>query len=146
MATVYRRAVAALLKAVSNAMQFSLPISPGHCLLTNLFNGICSDHLDAARLSAMGLHMQRILREDGIRSLRKCLPDARIQMRVAVHVGKCVGGIVGNKNPRYHLFGKAVDVVMKMESCGTAAGVIMSTGQHDSKLSGNAVVRFGSSV
>ena len=68
-------------------------------------------------------------------------------MRVALHVGRCVGGIVGNKNPRYHLFGKAVDVVMKMEPCGTTAGVIMSTGLHDSKLRENAVVStFGSNV
>ena len=50
----------------------------------------------------------------------------RIRMRVALHVGRCVGGIIGRQNPRYHLFGPQVDIVMKLEPCGTTAGVVVS--------------------
>jgi hypothetical protein len=48
-------------------------------------------------------------------------------MRVALHVGRCIGGIVGRQNPRYHLFGPQVDIVMKLEPCGTTAGVVVSS-------------------
>ena len=81
-----------------------------------------ADHQDAARLTAMALNMQKIMREEGI----KALPGVDVQMRIAVHAGNSLGGIVGCKSPRYHLFGRSVDVLMKLEPCGTTSGVIMS--------------------
>eukprot|EP00802_Teleaulax_amphioxeia_P010667 Tamp_10695.p1 GENE.Tamp_10695~~Tamp_10695.p1 ORF type:complete len:294 (-),score=29.31 Tamp_10695:200-1081(-) len=61
-------------------------------------------------------------------------------MRVALHVGTCVGGIVGVSNPRYHLFGKHVDIVMNMEPCGTRHGVVVSSAFLRLLASGNEVV------
>ena len=83
-----------------------------------------ADHNDAARLVAMALDMQQSLSQDGL----VALPGVQMRMRIAVHVGGCVGGIVGKVNPRYHLFGQTVDAVMKMEPCGSTDGVVLSAG------------------
>ena len=41
-----------------------------------------------------------------------------INIRVGVHSGPVIAGVVGVKDPRYHLFGEAVKVVEMMESSG----------------------------
>ena len=43
-----------------------------------------------------------------------------INIRVGVHSGQVIAGVVGVKDPRYHLFGEAVKVVEMMESSGEA--------------------------
>jgi class 3 adenylate cyclase len=52
--------------------------------------------------------------------------DCRIQARVAIHYGKCTGGVVGSSRPRYHLFGSAIEIVQVLEEEGSVDGVVLS--------------------
>jgi class 3 adenylate cyclase len=56
------------------------------------------------------------------------LPDKQIQMRIGIHSGSCVAGIVGSINPRYVVFGDTVNMSAKMEVSGRA-GRIHITGE-----------------
>jgi class 3 adenylate cyclase len=45
---------------------------------------------------------------------------------VAIHYGKCTGGVVGSSRPRYHLFGSAIEIVQVLEEEGCTNGVVLS--------------------
>jgi class 3 adenylate cyclase len=59
-------------------------------------------------------------------SLRIFTPENNhIQLRIGVHTGPVLAGVVGQKMPRYHLFGKTISVAEQYEAQGIAGEVIV---------------------
>jgi len=74
----------------------------------------------------MALAVQHILRVKGL----SALPGKHIAMRIGLHTGPVIGGIIGIRCPRYQLFGPNVDLVMAIEPAASTAGVVVSAAFH----------------
>jgi class 3 adenylate cyclase len=59
------------------------------------------------------------------------LPDQHIQMRIGVHSGSCVAGIVGVTNPRYIVLGDTVNMSAKMEASGRGGRIHITKATRD---------------
>ncbi|KAK5893155.1 hypothetical protein CgunFtcFv8_006053 [Champsocephalus gunnari] len=75
---------------------------------------VCNDDRHAAEIANMALD---ILSAVGTFKMRH-MPDVPVRIRIGLHTGPCVAGVVGLTMPRYCLFGDTVTTASRMESTG----------------------------
>merc|ERR1719329_454310 len=79
---------------------------------------------EALRVIDTGLEMIDIIKE-----IREASDDPTVKeldMRIGIHTGKVVAGIIGSKVVRYDIFGEGVLIANKMESNGLPGQVCVS--------------------
>jgi class 3 adenylate cyclase len=87
------------------------------------------DEEHAYRMVKAGLEMQQYIRQNNVRREEKGLPPWDV--RVGIHVGPLVAGVVGKKKYAYDIWGSTVNIASRMESNGEAGQVNISAAAYE---------------
>jgi len=86
------------------------------------------DHAEA--IAAMALDMQRAVRQlahEPTVTLPASIQEHGLAIRVGIHTGPVVAGVIGTKKFTYDLWGDTVNVASRMETQGTAGKIQVSS-------------------
>lgn len=76
-------------------------------------------NIHAGEIASMSLHLLDAIKQFRIRHR----PQDVLKLRIGIHSGSCVSGVVGLKMPRYCLFGDTVNTASRLESSGEGMGI-----------------------
>eukprot|EP01135_Chromosphaera_perkinsii_P002054 Nk52_evm15s216 gene=Nk52_evmTU15s216 len=100
-------------------------IGDAYMVVSGIPNRNGNEHV--RQIALVSLHLMANVTELKIEHL----PGAKFEMRVGVHSGFCVAGVVGIKMPRYCLFGDTVQTASRMESGGVPQRIQISDASVD---------------
>eukprot|EP00794_Sanderia_malayensis_P009190 gene9190-10164_t len=81
----------------------------------------------AKEIALMSLHIISAVKDFTIRHK----PEYKLKVRIGVHTGPVVAGVVGTTMPRYCLFGDTVNTTSRMETTGEPLKIHVSASTHE---------------